>query len=140
MEIKTLDLRRRDQGTGTGKLMNVTELLPRNEFTPEFVYHFKRWGRGGGSGQTLPQPKTPTGCRSGSPAWDAGSGREWGCEPCRLGVGGQARGRGPGLGRRLRTRTHLSANRAGESGLVDSRSCMAFHSLMQLCSEPMQLS
>lgn len=47
MEIKTLDLRRRDQGTGTGKLMNVTELLPRNAFTPEFVYHFKRWGRGG---------------------------------------------------------------------------------------------
>ena len=39
-----------------------------------------------------------------------------------------------------RRRTHLSTNRAGESGRVDSRSCMAFHSLMQLCSELMQLS
>lgn len=37
-------------------------------------------------------------------------------------------------------RTHLSPNMAGESGRSVSRSCMAFHSLMQLCSDEMQLS
>ena len=65
------------------------------------------------------QPNTTLGgCRSGTP-----DGAVILCSPG---------SRGPG--------THLSANRAGESGLVDSRSCMAFHSLMQLCSEPTQLS
>lgn len=91
MEIKISDLRRTDQGTGTEKLMNVTELLPRNAFTPEFVYHFKR-RCGGGGGQTLPQSKTLTGCRSGTPVWDAGSGRQWGCDTV------QTRGQGAGSG------------------------------------------
>lgn len=36
--------------------------------------------------------------------------------------------------------SHRSTNMVGESGRVVSRSVMAFHSLMQLCSEVMQLS
>lgn len=40
----------------------------------------------------------------------------------------------------IKFRTDLSTKRAGESGRVDSRSCIAFHSLMQLWSELMQLS
>lgn len=36
--------------------------------------------------------------------------------------------------------TDLSTNMVGESGRVVSRSFMAFHSLMQLWSEPMELS
>lgn len=40
----------------------------------------------------------------------------------------------------FRVCTHLSTKIAGESGRSVSRSCMAFHSLMQLCSELIQLS
>ena len=36
--------------------------------------------------------------------------------------------------------SHLSTNMVGESGRVVSRSVIVFHSLMQLCSEVMQLS
>ena len=36
--------------------------------------------------------------------------------------------------------TDLSTNMVGESGRGVSKSFMAFHSLMQLCSEAMQLS
>lgn len=40
----------------------------------------------------------------------------------------------------IRISPHLSTNMAGESGRVVSRSVIAFHSLMQLCSEVMLLS
>lgn len=105
------------------ELMNSYGAAPRNAFILEFVYTLK----GSGSHRSLPQPKTtPGGCRS-EPL------------PAVLVLGhdgaGCCAGQGPGSG------TYLSANRAGGSRAAWTRG-PAWRStlLMQLCSEPMQLS
>ena len=85
----------------------------------------------GGGGHTIAEPKTTHGQQVRDPRSERWSWERW---PSVAGLQGrchlvQTPGR-PAWARQRRT--YLSTNRAGESGRVDSRSCMAFHSLMQL--------